>query len=191
VFFSTQAGKDGYAATLGLSLQEFGAIKGWTFLVQIPVFLVVGHFVDKFHPLRVAILGLVLTSLTYFACYCWVVDAPSMLLWSCLNNASIAIYLGAAMAMAPRLLPRERYGQFVSANLIFGITSLILAPPAIGLLMEYIRDYRYAYLFSGLSNVLALLACFALFRHWRKLGGDAGFTPPLPTTVQPRDPLAG
>ncbi|MBX3749704.1 MAG: MFS transporter [Opitutaceae bacterium] len=178
VFFATQAGKEGYAATLGLSLQEFGAIKGWTFLVQIPVFLVVGYFVDRFHPLRVAILGLLLTSITYFACYALVVDADSLLLWSCLNNAAIAVYLGAAMAMGPRLLPRERYGQFVSANLIFGITSLIVAPPAIGLLMEYIRDYRYSFLFSGLSNFCAFLACIALFLQWRQLGGDKGYQAP-------------
>lgn len=178
VFFATQAGQEGYAATLGLSLQEFGAIKGWTFLVQIPVFLVVGYFVDRFHPVRVAILGLFLTSVTYFGCYWLIVDANSMLLWSCLNNAAIAVYLGAGMAMGPRLLPRDRYGQFVSANLIFGITSLIIAPPAIGLLMEYLRDYRYSFLISGLSNVFACLACYALFRHWRGLGGDKAFQAP-------------
>ncbi len=44
--------------TLGLSLDEFGKVKGWTFLVQIPVFLVVGSFVDRFHPMRVAVVGM-------------------------------------------------------------------------------------------------------------------------------------
>jgi hypothetical protein len=66
----------------------------------------------------------------------------------------------------------------VSANLIFGITSLIVAPPAIGLLMEYIRDYRYSFIFSGLGNFLAFVACIALFRQWRQLGGDKGYQAP-------------
>jgi len=52
------------------------------------------------------------------------------------NQGATAIYLAAAMAMAPRLLPRERYGQFVSANLMLGMVGMIFAPPLIGWLLQ-------------------------------------------------------
>ncbi len=188
VFFATDAGQPGYAATLGLSLDEFGKVKGWTFLVQIPVFLIVGQFVDRFHPVRVAILGMFLESVTFLCCYWFTHDANSLLFWLCLNQAAIAVYLGAYMALAPRILPRERYGQFLSANGIFGITSLIIAPPLVGKLLEVIRDYRYIYLLCGLCTALSMLASWTLYLQWKKHGGDAGYTPPetgTPTAPAP------
>lgn len=178
MFFATEAGQPGYAPTLGLSLEEFGRVKGWTFLVQIPVFLLVGHFVDRFHPVRVAVLGMFLESVTFLGCFWFTRDANSLLFWLCLNQAAIAVYLGAFMALGPRILPRDRYGQFLSANGILGITSLIVAPPLVGRLLEVIRDYRYIYLLCGLCTALSMLASWALYRQWRKLGGDSGYAPP-------------
>ncbi|MCX6944595.1 MAG: MFS transporter [Opitutales bacterium] len=180
VFFGTQAGKTGYAPTLGLSLQDFGEVKGWTYLVSIPVFFVVGFFVDRFHAMRVAILGMLLTALSYFCCFWFVADKSSLLLWWSLNQAAIAVYLGASMALGPRLLPRERYGQFVSANLIFGMVGLIFSPPLIGWLIQRIADYRYVFVFCGALTSLALLALLALHAQWQRLGGEKNFVPPDP-----------
>lgn len=178
VFFATEAGKPGYAPTLGLSLDAFGKIKGWTFLVQIPVFFVVGHFVDRFHPLRVAIVGVFLTTVTYFCCFWFARDGNSLLFWWCVNQAAIAIFLGAVLALAPRILPRDKFGQFVSANGIFGQTSLIVAPTLVGVLLEQIRDYRYTFVMCGVCMAGALVACCSVFLQWRRLGGDESFTPP-------------
>ncbi len=181
VFFGTQAGQPGYAPTLGLSLQDFGEVKGWTYLVSIPVFFVAGFFVDRFHALRVAMVGMLLTAGSYFCCFWFVADKPTLLFWWSLNQAAIAVYLGAGMALSPRLLPRERYGQFVSANLIFGMVGLIFSPPLIGWLLQHIADYRYIFIFCGTLTALSFLALLALYAQWKKLGGELHFTPPDPT----------
>ncbi|MBP6508667.1 MAG: MFS transporter, partial [Opitutaceae bacterium] len=178
VFFATQAGKPGYADTLGLSLQQFGEIKGWTFLVQIPVFLIVGYFVDRFHPVRVAVVGMLFTWLSFLGCFWFIHDERTLLFWMCLNQGSIAIYLGAAMALGPRILPLGRYGQFVSANVIFGISSLIFAPPLVGWLLSELRNYRYVFLFSGFGNLCAFIACITLYLQWKRIGGDKNYRPP-------------
>jgi MFS family permease len=180
VFFGTQAGTAGYAPTLGLSLQEFGEVKGWTFVVQMVVFFIVGFFVDRFHALRVAGAGMLLTTVTYFCCFWFVDSKQTLLIWWSLNQAAIAVYLGSAMAMGPRLLPRERYGQFVSANLIYGMVGLILAPPVIGWLLQRIGDYRYVFIFCGVLTALAFMALLTLYAQWKKLGGDKDFAPPDP-----------
>ena len=74
VFFGTKpgGGLEGYAPTIGLNLQEFGKIRGWGSLVSVPVFFAVGPLIDKFHPIRVCMVGLVVTTLVscniyYFA----------------------------------------------------------------------------------------------------------------------------
>ena len=180
VFFSTKAGKPGYAETLGLSLQTFGEVKGWTYIVQVPVFFIVGFFVDRFHPMRVAVLGMFLTAASYFSCFWMIGNQHTLLLWWSLNQVAIAIFLGAASAMGPRLLPRERYGQFVSANLIFGMVGLVIAPPIVGRLLQSIADYRYVFIFCGVLTSLSLVALLLLHAQWKKLGGVRGFTPPDP-----------
>jgi hypothetical protein len=186
IFFGTQAGKPGYAPTIGLSLQEFGEVRGWTFVVQMAVFFFVGIFADRYHPLRVAAVGMLLTALSYFCCFWFVTDKHTLLLWFSVNQGATAIYLAAAMAMAPRLLPRERYGQFVSANLMLGMVGMIFAPPLIGWLLQRIGDYRYVFLFCGVLTALALVALLTLLAQWKKLGGDLNFTPPDPVLRTPR-----
>lgn len=180
LFFGTQAGKAGYAPTLGLSLQTFGEVKGWTYLVTIPVFFIVGTITDYIHPMLVGILGLILTAVTYFCCYFFIHDSDSLLLWWSINQVAISVYLGSTPAMGPRLLPRDRYGQFVSANLIFGMVGMIFMPPIIGALLEWLRDYRYVWVFCGILNVLAAAALITLRWQWHRLGGDQSFTPPGP-----------
>ncbi len=178
VFFATSAGQPGYAATLGLTLQEFGQLKSWTFLVQVVVYLAAGALVDRFHPLRIGILGLLLTSLSYFCCFWFIHDPASLLLWWCLNQAAIALFLVAYLSILPRVFPADKYGQFFSANSTIGLTTMVLSPPLFGWLLETIRDYSYIFVFSGTCTTLALVACVTLFLQWKKLGGDLAFTPP-------------
>ena len=190
VFFGTAAGRAGYAATLGLSLAEFGEVKGWTFVVQVAVFFAVGFFVDRYHPMRVALVGMLLTALTYFGCFWFVSNKHTLLIWWSLNQAAIAIFLGSFTAMGPVLMPRDRYGQFVSANLIFGMIGLILGPPLVGRLLERIADYRYTFLFSGILTALSLVALILLYLQWQALGGAKGYTPPDPTVRSHHDTTA-
>ncbi len=186
VFYATAAGKPGYAATLGMTLKEFGELKSWTFLVQVVVYLTAGAFVDRFHRLRIGMVGLLLTGISYFCCFWFIHDPSSLLLWWCLNQAASAMFLVAYLSLLPRLLPTDKYGQFFSANSTIGFITLVLSPPLFGWLLETIRDYRYIFYFSGICMTLAFIACVTLFRQWQKLGGDLTFTPPR--TERPASP---
>lgn len=178
IFFATKAGQPGYADTLGLTLAQFGAVKGWTFIVQIPIFFLVGPFVDRFHPLRVIMLGALLTGLSFFGCYFFVHSENSLLICYILNQAASAVYLGAYLALFPRLFPGAKYGQFFSANQIFGFLGVVLAPVLCGWFLESVRDYRYIFAWCGICVLLSFAASVMLFRHWKKLGGDLDYTPP-------------
>ena len=178
VFFATQAGQPGYAPTLGLSLGEFGRVKGWTFLIQIPVYFIVGPLIDRFHAIRVGLVGLFLSSVTYFGCFWLIHGANSLLFWWGLNLGMNAVFFGAGAGLAPRLLPQGRYGQFLSSNQSFGYSSIVIGPPLCGLLLGMLRNYRYIFIFSGVCTTLSFIALFLVYRQWRTLGGDRGFAPP-------------
>jgi MFS family permease len=179
VFFGTKPGQDlGYAPTLGLSLESFGQVRGWCSLVQVPVFFLVGPLVDRFHPLRLGMVGMLLSSLTFFANFAFVHDKSTFTFWLITNFIAQAIYMGAYLAILPRLLPRQKYGQFFTANQIFGFAGVVIAPVLCGHLLETMKDYRFIHVWCGSCTLVGFFMSVVLYCHWRKLGGDAGYQPP-------------
>lgn len=178
VFYATKTAGPGYAPSLGVSVAEFGRIKGWTFLPQILVFACCGPLIDKFHSLRILLVGIVGIVVTFFAGFFLVHTPNQFLAWWIINQLMIALFQLAYLAMFPALFPREKYGQFFSANQLFFSLGLVVAPFLCGWLMDVVKNYRYLYLWSGTCAALAMLSAFSLFRHWKRLGGDAGYVPP-------------
>jgi MFS family permease len=178
VFYATKTAGPGYAPSLGVSLEEFGRIKAWTFLPQVLIFAFCGPLIDKFHSLRILLVGIVGVAITFFAGFFLVQTPDQFLVWWIINQVMIALFQLAYLAMFPVLFPRDKYGQFFSANQLFFSLGLVVVPFLCGWLMDVVKDYRYLYLWSGTCAALAMLSAFSLFRHWKRLGGDAGYMPP-------------
>lgn len=178
VFFATSANKEGYAPTLGMSLGEFGALKGWTMLLQVPVFFAAGWLSDRFHPLRVLLVGGVVLVTTYLGGFFFIGGSTSLLGWWLLNAVGCGLFLAAYMAMLTRLLPADKYGQFFSANSVIFQAGLAIAPMVCGALLDQFRDYRFIFAWSGTFALAGIIFGISLYRHWLRLGGDDHYTPP-------------
>ena len=123
-------------------------------------------------------IGMLLSSLTYFANFFLDHDRFSLTLWLIINFIAQAIYMGAYLAIFPRLLPRKKYGQFFTANQIFGFVGVSLAPILCGWLLETVKDYRYIFVWCGGCTLIGVVMTFLLYRHWLALGGDENYSPP-------------
>ena len=179
VFYATQGAGPGYAPSLGVDVAEFGRIKGWTLLPKVIIFLALGPLIDRFHALRVLKVGVVLVAITYLGGF-FVVHTPGQFLWWWISNeVAHAVFQLAYLAMFPVLLPRDQYGQYFSANQLFFSAGLIVSPFLCGWLMDGVKDYRYLFLWSGGCSLGAMFFVFALYKHWQRLGGDAGYVAPV------------
>jgi maltose/moltooligosaccharide transporter len=180
VFFGTTPGENaaGYKPTLGLSLESFGQARGWFSLISVPVFFLVGPLVDRFHPLRVSMVGMFLCAVTFAGLYFFAVDERSFVVLLILNGVTQAVYKGSYLAVMPRLLPREKYGQFFTANQIFAFSGVVLAPVLCGWLISNVRDYRLIFAWCGVCTLLAFLMSVSVYRHWQALGGEKSFVAP-------------
>jgi maltose/moltooligosaccharide transporter len=178
VFFCTEVKTSGYAPTLGLTLDAFGKIKGWCFMLQIPIFFLAGPLIDRFHPLRVIMASSFVAAVTWLLSFFCVHSGTSLLVWWLVNEAAQAVFLAAYLAMFPRLLPQAKYGQYFSANQVYFSVGMMLSPYLCGCLLDGIKNYRYLYLWSGIFMALSLLAAISVYRHWKRLGGDQGYSPP-------------
>jgi maltose/moltooligosaccharide transporter len=178
VFYATKTAGPDYAPSLGLSLGAFGEIKAWTFLPSVLIFALCGPLIDKFHALRVLLVGIVGVAVTFFIGFFWVRTSNQFLIWWIANQSMMSVFLLAYMAMFPSLFPRKKYGQFFSANQLFFSFGLMFAPLLCGWLMDTVKDYSYLYIWSGTCSALAMVMTISLYRHWKRLGGDENYVPP-------------
>lgn len=178
VFFATK-NAPGYAPSLGVSVDEFGKIKAWTFLPQVVIFACCGPLVDRFHPLRVLLVGICGATLTFFAGFLAVHTAGQFLVWWLVNQVALAVFSLAYIAMFPTLFPRDKYGQYFSANQLFFSLGLMFGPFLCGQLMDLLKDYRYLFIWSGISTAISAFFTFAVYQHWKRLGGDAHYVAPV------------
>ena len=119
-----------------------------------------------------------MTATTYFASFFLVHSATSFLILWTLNTVSWGMYLAAYLAMLTRLLPAARFGQFFSANQIVFQGGIMGFAALVGWLINTVKDYRCIFLWSGTMSVLGIIMGIALYRHWKRLGGDEGYVPP-------------
>ena len=56
---------------------------------------------------------------------------------------------------------------------------------ACGLMLDLFRDYRLIFIWSSTFFILAGTMSVLLFRHWKRLGGDKHYTPPITAGLQP------
>ena len=106
--------------------------------------------------------------------------APAWAFWWWLAMMVVlAVIQLSYVAMQPALFRREDFGQFFSANQSVFSLGLVLAPMACGLVLDLFKDYRLIFIWSCAFFILAGTMSVSLFRHWKRLGGDKHYTPPV------------
>src|SRR4051794_926987 len=121
---------------LKMDLARYGNVMALKDVVQILVFLSLGPIVDRLHPLRAGLCGLVLVFAVSLCSFLFIHSAASFSIWVVITFGAVAAYQGASGAIGPRLLPRTHYGQFcAAAALVFHFGQMILAP-VLGLITD-------------------------------------------------------
>jgi Na+/melibiose symporter-like transporter len=177
---------------LSMSRDAFGKVLSWGQMLSIPIFFVFGPIVDRFHPLRIVLAGFLTMCVTGVLSFFFTRDTHSFLIVMIALCVAQAVFAAGNLSMLPRLLPRQRYGQFCSANAMFNATATILAPYLCGLLLDLTKDYRWVFLWLSVFAGAGAFITFMVLRHWKLLGGDAKYVPPekAPPALQEVAPAA-
>jgi maltose/moltooligosaccharide transporter len=168
-----------YAKDLKLSLASFGNIMALQNGVQIAIYLVMGPFVDRFHPVRAGILGFLLVICASFGGFLFIHSAGSFGIWVVITFTAVAIFQGATASLGPRLLPGSHYGQFNAASALVFHFGLMILTPVFGRISDHYGNWT---VFPWLSTFAAAggLILYMVYRDWKNRGGDEGYVPPLP-----------
>jgi Na+/melibiose symporter-like transporter len=184
---------------------ELGAITG---AVTIILLYPAGILADRFHPLRVMLvalaLGLLLSPVTLILTFVrphvtlGVAEHVSMIM-SVIGSPLGALASASEAALFMRLLPRDRYGQFASANALVRSVALIVGGLAVGAFLDFMKRFDpnpdLCYRFVPVWNVVFqsgyVFFYYLVYREWQRLGGLAHFVPPGGVTSEEIAPQDG
>jgi maltose/moltooligosaccharide transporter len=158
---------------LGMDLGETGWVQGIASGVVTAFGLLLGYssgsLIDRFKPIRVVPLTLFVSStlaLVSFFVISEKVSAATMASLSGINNFVFGVALG---AVTVQLFPREKLGQFCSAQAFFYQTIImVLSPLAIAPFFDWLDFNRGGYLWSAFFYLLAGLVTVKVYFNWKK-----------------------
>ena len=162
---------------------EFGHTMGILLGMQMPVLLAVGPLLDRFHPVRVGLVGYGLLMVGGCLGFGLTSGRASFSVTTALVLTGVAVFQGTLGALAPRLLPRSHHGQFCAATTMVGETGLLLLSPLLGRLLDT-HGQRYLYGWVAAFAVVGLVTNVLLLVNWKRRGGDDHYVAPdVPTTT--------
>jgi maltose/moltooligosaccharide transporter len=179
--------------SLGLTLQQLGNIGFYSGFISLALLFPAGWLADKYHPVRVYFVCSILQFVFVLSQCVWVFHdfgpEGNLRLYAILTFGFLPIMtlLGAAEApLLMKLLPKEKYGQFCSANAMVRAAAVIVAGALSGVFFDlldhtfHLGDWRYRYytVWWAFFMIPMLVSLTLLYRQWQKLGGVKSFQPP-------------
>lgn len=182
--------------SLGISMEQIGHMAGFGSVASFVVLFPSGFLSDKYHPFRVflaSVTSMFIVSLIFAIMIIGFRFSQSItysIVWgyTIIFAPLASIAFTAIFPLGMRLLPRSRYGQYCSAGAMVSSLLIMLGGYVVGVFLDYVKNalhgdvgyLRYVTVWNPLTFFGCLIASLVLFRMWKKLGGDASFTPPEP-----------
>jgi MFS family permease len=185
-----------YLQTIGLDLEMIGQLSGVSRIAMAVAILISGVLADRYHPIRIVLWGIILSfcitiplqSLWYF----WMPSPKIVFYVLIVQTIILGAPIGALLGMMDppmfmRLFPRDRYGQFCSANALWRSLSSIISGGLVGVYLDLIIRYFgkntayclmypvWQFVFMGLT----LYFMMKLYRSWKQYGGDENYVAPM------------
>ena len=162
-----------FASSVGMSNDTFGKITTLQLFLSLLQAYPLGWLADKIHPLRVTLLAAGLYALLALVSFALARDARSFAVAHVACGVLAGSWLTATAALAPAILPRERFAQFNSAAWLCTSVGIMIAAPASGWLLDLIgQRYAYIYLWAFAFMSLSLVAMLRYGGTFDSRGGS-------------------
>lgn len=163
-------------------LRNYGSVMATKDLIWIGIYFVLVFVMRWVHPLKAAVLGYVLMTVTALLGFVLIRSPETFSLFTILTFITVAVYLGGTAAMNARILPREQFGQFASAGAMVFRISIAVAAVAMGLVLDWTHSNRYVFLWMFVFQAIGTVLGISVFFDWKNLGGERSYRPPTAMT---------
>ena len=167
--------------TLKLNMGDMGTLFALNAAASVLVLYPVGWACDRFGPLLITIITLVVQVVVSVAAFFLVNDKLTMTVYLVMSAVPLVSWKLASFATSVKIFPKARFGQFLSALNVFGTGSMVVGNMLIGALIDFFNDdYRIAFAWAGFFAVAALTCMLLVLRCYKRLGGPGDYTAPEP-----------
>ena len=161
---------------LGMDLKTIGQINGWASLITLVLGLALGFFfgslMDWLKPVRMMAPIYTLWAITKLGGFVFIHGPDSFLAWLAVNNVCGFAVGVVQAAIIIEVFPREKLGQFCSAN---ALTILIVTNTATILcakFFDYLKNDRAAFLWQATFLLAGALTFLKVHANWKKRRGQ-------------------
>ncbi|MGB8355898.1 MAG: MFS transporter [Chthoniobacteraceae bacterium] len=161
---------------LHMDLDVLGWTGGWVNTITSGFGMIFGFYIgvitDRLKPMRLMCPLYLLMALGAFGAYFFVHDKWSNLYWS-VGRTLIIFPIGIVVgAFTAEIFPREKLGQFCSAQAVFYQFFIAIVGPFIAMLFDHIHYNRLGYLWSAFFYALGALAYLKVYWNWKARHGQ-------------------
>ena len=95
------------------------------------------------------------------------------------------------MPLYMTIFPKDRFGQFSSAQAIFVSFAMIAGTWLAGAFLDLMQNYRMIFVWSITFQVVSVALVLVVYRYWIKFGGRENYRPPMRGALSNAEPQAG
>lgn len=168
-----------YADSIGMSRQSYGDHLAITYVISLAAAYFLGWLADRFHPLRMGILSLILYTIVMFWGGLTATDPRNFCIAFVAHGVVSGMYFTTTAALAARLFPRSLFAQFVSAGGLLAALMNATFPLILGYVLDNTgRDYRQTFFWGAALALSAVVGLIYVHSRWQRLGGVRNYVPP-------------
>ncbi|XHR29833.1 MAG: MFS transporter [Chthoniobacteraceae bacterium] len=162
--------------TLGLNLDTIGKMQAWPALVVVVLAYPLGSLIDRLGPMRLMAPSLAIWSVINVLSFFFLKSATSLLI--CFSAISLATFMNSICSgvLTAEVFPREKRGQFCSANQLAHSLLTFVATPLAGMFFDYVQDYTYVYAMSAFFQILSAILFSKVYFNWRQINRNVSQT---------------
>ncbi len=169
-----------YAKGIGMDMNSYGNLLVITFACSLVLSYVTGALADRFHPVRLGILSLMLYTIFMFWGGWAATDTATFSVAFVAHGVIQGIYNTGTASIGQRLFPRAKFAQFASAAGIVSAPFFMVLPPLLGKYLDLNGHvYRHTFIMSGALGFIGLLFFLVVWRGFMRYGGLKNYVPPV------------
>ncbi|MDR0932290.1 MAG: MFS transporter [Victivallales bacterium] len=164
---------------LGMDLGTYGRISSYGGIVTLILAFPIGLLVDRFHPIRIYMVGMITVIFVNLFGFFMVQDTTSFFIFGLLLAVVYSLQTISTLPLYAAVYPAKKYGQFSSAGAMANSVMLLIFSYLAGLFIDFIGDYRYIYIWDFVFTSIAMVGMVFVYRQWKKQGGAKDFRAPV------------
>jgi MFS family permease len=168
-----------FSQSVGMSTDRYGKLMAFYFFLSLLQAIPLGYLVDKYHPLRVAMVAIILHGAASLWGGIFIHNQTTFAIAYVATGTLSGTWFTATAALGMVLLPKMKFAQYASAIGVVGSITNTLFGLLMGPFLDFSHHhYIYTYQAGFVLDALGLIATYIVFRKFLALGGTKHYVAP-------------